>query len=80
MAKNEENQVVEEKEKYEDWIHVKITEKELAEQLDAMVESDQLDRSKMVRRLIRQEWNRRNGQAHWVGNIAEPLPIVKVTA
>jgi metal-responsive CopG/Arc/MetJ family transcriptional regulator len=64
---------------YEDWVHVKITEKELAEQLDAMVESDQLDRSKMVRRLIRQEWNRRNGQAHWVGSVTEPLPILKVT-
>jgi hypothetical protein len=30
----------------------------------------------MVRRLIRQEWIRRNGQAHWVGNVVEPLPIV----
>jgi metal-responsive CopG/Arc/MetJ family transcriptional regulator len=67
-------------EKYEVWVHVKITEKELAEQLDAMVESDQLDRSKMVRRLIRQEWNRRNGQAHWMGSVAEPLSIVTVAS
>ena len=61
--------------KYENWVHVKITEKELAEQLDAMVESDQLDRSKMVRRLIRQEWIRRNGQAHY-SDVISPLPIV----
>ena len=68
------------KAKFEDWVHVKITDKELAKQLDAMVESDQLDRSKMMRRLIRQEWNRRNGQAHWVESIVEPLSIVEVKA
>lgn len=64
--------------KFEDWVHVKITEKELAEKLDAMVESDRRDRSKFMRWLIEQEWKRRNGQAHWVGNPVEPLPIVAV--
>lgn len=68
-------------EKFEQWVHVKITDRELAEQLDAMSESDQRDRSKLVRWLISQEWKRRNGQAHWVGNVSEPLPIeVKAVA
>lgn len=52
--------------KFEQWVHVKITDKKLAEQLDAMAESDQRDRSKILRWLIAQEWNRRN--AHWVGD------------
>lgn len=64
------------KNKFEDWVHVKITERELAEKLDAMVEADRRDRSKFLRWLIEQEWKRRNGQAHWVGNPAEPLPII----
>jgi metal-responsive CopG/Arc/MetJ family transcriptional regulator len=64
--------------KYEEWVHVKITDKELADQLDAMVEADHRDRSKFIRFLIEQEWRRRNGQAHWIGNPAEPLPIVVV--
>jgi hypothetical protein len=67
-------------EKFEQWVHVKITDRELAEQLDAMSESDQRDRSKLIRWLIGQEWKRRNGQAHWVGNVSEPLPVVKVKA
>lgn len=66
--------------KFEDWVHVKITEKELSEQLDAMVESDRRDRSKLVRWLIEQEWKRRNSQAHWVGNASEPLEIKTVKA
>ena len=69
-----------EEEKFEQWVHVKITDKELAEQLDAMSESDKRDRSKMVRWLIEQEWKRRNSQAHWVGNVDEQLPIKAVTA
>lgn len=66
--------------KFEDWVHVKITDKELAEQLDAMVESDQLDRSKMMRRLIRQEWNRRNGQAHWIDAQLSDVKLVNRAA
>lgn len=54
--------------KFERWIHIKITDKELAEQLDAMSESDQRDRSKFLRWLIQQEWARRNSQAHWIGD------------
>lgn len=61
--------------KYEDWVHVKITDKELSDQLDAMVESDKRDRSKMVRWLIEQEWRRRNSQAHLFSiNVTEPIP------
>lgn len=66
--------------KFEDWVHVKITDKELADQLDAMVESDQLDRSKMMRRLIRQEWNRRNGQAHWIDAQLSDVKLVNRAA
>lgn len=46
-------------EKFEQWVHVKITDKELAEQLDAICESDQRDRSKTLRWLIQEEWKRR---------------------
>ena len=66
------------KNKFEQWVHVKITDAEMAEQLDAMSDSDQRDRSKFVRWLIQQEWKRRNSQAHWVGNVVEPLPIVEL--
>jgi metal-responsive CopG/Arc/MetJ family transcriptional regulator len=64
--------------KFETWVHVKITDKELAEQLDAMSDADLRDRSKMVRWLIQQEWQRRNrnSQAHYVGDYgAHALPI-----
>lgn len=72
MAKNAE----EKKEKYEDWAHIKITDKELADQLDAMVASDLSDRSKFVRWLIRQEWLRRNQGVHWVqAKESEPQPL-----
>jgi metal-responsive CopG/Arc/MetJ family transcriptional regulator len=56
--------------KFEQWVHMKITDRELAEQLDAMVEANQQDRSKFLRWLIRQEWNRRNAQVHWVTSVA----------
>lgn len=67
-------------ERFEQWIHVKITDRELAEQLDAMTESDKRDRSKMVRWLIEQEWRRRNSQAHWIGDVVDPLPVKAVQA
>lgn len=68
------------KTKFEDWVHVKITERELAEKLDAMVEADRRDRSKFLRWLIEQEWRRRNGQAHWVGDVSVPLDAVLCNA
>ena len=60
---------------FEQWVNVKITDKQLADKLDAMCESDERDRSKFIRWLIDQEWKRREGQAHWVGNEATPLPL-----
>jgi len=44
---------------FEIQINILITEKDLADKLDEMVMSDDSDRSKFVRRLIRQEWGRR---------------------
>lgn len=61
-----------EKKNFEDWAHVKITQRELSEQLDALVEADLTDRSKFIRGLIRQEWLRRNRQAHWIQARVDP--------
>ena len=55
-------------ENFEQWVHVKITDKSLAEKLDQMSAEDMRDRSKFFRWLIQQEWNRRYPQlAHVVG-------------
>jgi metal-responsive CopG/Arc/MetJ family transcriptional regulator len=55
-------------ENFEQWVHVKITDKSLAEKLDKMSAEDMRDRSKFFRWLIQQEWNRRYPQmAHVVG-------------
>lgn len=64
---------------FEDWVHLKITEKELSEQLDAMVSADDLDRSKFVRRLIRQEFARRQ-QPHWVNPIDQPVMDMRIVS
>ena len=64
--------------RFEDWAHIKITEKALSEELDAMVASDMSDRSKFIRRLIRQEWLRRTKQVHWIqaqNDPSEPLAV-----
>ncbi len=58
------------KHRFEKWIHVKITNPELVEKLEVMSISDQRDRSKFLRWLIQQEWNRRKLQTH---NLAESL-------
>lgn len=63
MAENAKNTEVG---KFEDWAHLKITDRELSEQLDAMVSADMTDRSKFLRQLIRQEFLRRARGAHWV--------------
>lgn len=42
------------------WLHVKITDHTLFKKLDAMSAADERDRSKFVRWLIQQEWERRN--------------------
>ncbi len=60
-------------EKTDVWVNVKFTEPELVEQLDAMVEADDSDRSKFVRNLIRREFLRRQGQGHWVGDPNAPV-------
>lgn len=46
------------------WLHVKMTEneRELMEKLDRMVAEEYSDRSKFIRKLIRQEWSRRFDQ------------------
>jgi metal-responsive CopG/Arc/MetJ family transcriptional regulator len=41
------------------WVHIQIQESELLIQLDEMVKEDDQDRSKFLRKLIRQEWARR---------------------
>jgi len=45
------------------WVHIQIQESELLAQLDEMVKEDDQDRSKFLRKLIRQEWARRRLQA-----------------
>lgn len=47
------------------WVNAKIEDPELLEQLDEMVSQDESDRSKFIRRLIREEHIRRN--SHMVG-------------
>lgn len=41
------------------WVNIPIQEAELVAQLDQMVQENDTDRSKFVRKLIRQEWARR---------------------
>jgi len=57
MADTEKNKV---------WIHL-LMEKELAESLDRMVADDDSDRSKFIRKLVREEVARRTKQL--------PLPL-----
>ena len=52
------------KQRFEKWVHVKITDAKLAEKLDVMSVSDQRDRSKFIRWLIQQEWIRRNSRGY----------------
>jgi metal-responsive CopG/Arc/MetJ family transcriptional regulator len=47
------------KEKNNTWVHIQIQESDLLLQLDEMVKQDDQDRSKFIRKLIRQEWSRR---------------------
>lgn len=56
--------MIEKNKKFEQWIHVKVTNKELMEKLDQMSDSDERDRSKFIRWLIQQEWARRSSEAH----------------
>ena len=44
------------KPKFVVWVNTQITEKELAEKLDAMASSDGRKRSDFIRVLIRKEW------------------------
>lgn len=44
------------------WVHV-VAEAELVKRLDKMVAENGSDRSKFVRLLIRQEWERRQARA-----------------
>lgn len=69
MAKEETGEV---------WVNIKITDVELAEQLDAMVEADDSDRSKFIRNLIRREFLRRQGAGHWVGDLSAPVEGLRV--
>lgn len=45
---------------------------ELVEQLDTMVEEDESDRSKFIRKLIRNEWQRRQMMNPMAGNRPAP--------
>lgn len=65
-------------EKKELWVNVKFTEPELVEQLDAMVAEDDSDRSKFIRNLIRREFLRRQGGAHWTGDAWAPVEGLRV--
>jgi len=44
---------------FEQWVNIKITDPNLVDDLDKMVADDESDRSKFIRRLIRQEKARR---------------------
>jgi hypothetical protein len=68
------------KHRFEKWIHVKITNPELVEKLDVMSISDQRDRSKFLRWLIQQEWNRRNLQTHLMAERLLMQDVEKVEA
>ena len=54
--------MVENNKKFEQWIHVKVTNREIVERLDLMCDFDERDRSKFIRWLIQQEWARRNSR------------------
>jgi hypothetical protein len=54
--------MLEKNRKFEQWIHVKVTNKDLMEKLDQMSNSDERDRSKFIRWLIQREWARRSSE------------------
>jgi hypothetical protein len=56
--------VVKNNKKFEQWIHVKVTNREIVERLDLMCDFDERDRSKFIRWLIQQEWARRSLSGH----------------
>ena len=68
------------KHRFEKWIHVKITDPDLVEKLDVMSMSDQRDRSKFLRLLIQQEWNRRNLHTHFLSEGLLIQDVEKVVA
>ncbi len=56
--------MIEKNNKFEQWIHVKVTNKDLMEKLDQMSDSDERDRSKFIRWLIQREWVRRSSESY----------------
>ncbi len=56
--------MLEKNKKFEQWIHVKVTNKDLMEKLDQMSNSDERDRSKFIRWLIQSEWARRSSESY----------------
>ena len=45
--------------KFVTWVNIKISDRELLEQLDAMCEADERSRSDFMRRLVKHEFARR---------------------
>lgn len=56
--------MLEKNKKFEQWIHVKVTDIDLMEKLDQMSDSDERDRSKFIRWLIQREWVRRSSESY----------------
>lgn len=56
--------MLEKNKKFEQWIHVKVTNIDLMEKLDQMSNSDERDRSKFIRWLIQREWVRRSSESY----------------
>jgi len=61
--------MLEKNKKFEQWIHVKVTNEDLIEKLDQMSDSDERDRSKFIRWLIKQEWTRRSSEAYLLDDL-----------
>ncbi len=52
------------------WIHIQVQDPDLVQKLDEMVKEEESDRSKFVRKLIRQEYARRKGEiVHEAGRL-----------
>ena len=55
-------------EKFKAWVNIKITDKVLLEQLDAMCQEDSRSRSDFLRLLVKKEW-----QIRCVNVVATPV-------
>lgn len=52
-------------------VNIMFHDQELVDQLDKMVKEDEADRSKLIRRLVREEWQRRHNDSKSVQSQSE---------